>query len=305
MEWYLQPALVAKDEWDAHIHMLKGGVTEEIASGADPLSRIDALKRSWLGHFEQAVLARAASRAPLGVLFSGGVDSTFIAFVLYRHGIPFTCYTVGFQDEGTKEPEDVVEAKRVVEHFGWQHMCRVFTLDELEPIVKETAKMLGDVATPVTVGVGTVVVAAAMLAAQDGVAVLFGGLGSEEVFAGYERHEHAADLESACWDGLLQMYARDMIRDTTIASALHISILTPFLDEQVLFWAMCMPASEKIRNGEKKHVLRVIAQEYGLPQEFAFRPKRAAQYGSRFDGALERFAKRQGLSKQAYITSLR
>ena len=47
-----------------------------------------------------------------GIFFSGGVDSSLIAAVCKKLGVDFICYTVGFQDGG-KEPDDVVEAKKV------------------------------------------------------------------------------------------------------------------------------------------------------------------------------------------------
>ena len=48
-----------------------------------------------------------------------------------------------------------------------------------------------------------------------------------------------------------------------------------------------------------------IAEELGLPKEFAWRKKQGAQYGSRFDKAIEKLSKINGMkSKQEYIESL-
>ena len=38
----------------------------------------------------------------------------------------------------------------------------------------------------------------------------------------------------------------------------------------------------------------MVAEDMGLPKEFAYRKKRAAQYGSNFDRAIARLAKRNG-----------
>ena len=54
-----------------------------------------------------------------------------------------------------------------------------------------------------------------------------------------------------------------------------------------------------------KLILRKIANELGLKKEFAFRKKRAAQYGSRFDRAILRLGKRKGFKyKKDYLKSL-
>jgi len=42
----------------------------------------------------------------------------------------------------------------------------------------------------------------------------------------------------------------------------------------------------------------------GLPKEFAWRKKSAAQYGSKFDFALEKLAKAKGLTKSEYLLSV-
>jgi asparagine synthase (glutamine-hydrolysing) len=288
MELYLENGLISAEEWREVVTRLRAEAAPD--------------RTQWMAVFERAVLDRARD-GRVGVLFSGGVDSTLIAFVLHRNGIPFICYTVGFQDEGTKQPEDVIEARRIAERYGWDCRVQVLNLEETERIIVRTIGILGDAANPITVGVGAVVVAAADAALEDGVTMLFSGLGSEEIFAGYERHGKAVDVQEECWDGLVCMRERDLIRDTRIAAAMGVGIATPFLDLQVLRTGMLL--EPKIKDGVKKYVLREMAVEYGLPHEFAFRPKRAAQYGSRIDGALERLARRQGLSKKEYVVRSR
>ena len=50
--------------------------------------------------------------------------------------------------------------------------------------------------------------------------------------------------------------------------------------------------------------LRNAAIELGLPQEIAMRPKKAAQYGSKFDKGLLRLAKNANMGKQDYLDNL-
>ena len=62
----------------------------------------------------------------------------------------------------------------------------------------------------------------------------------------------------------------------------------------------------KINNSQKKFILRKAAIKLGLKEEFAFRPKTAAQYGSGFDKALIRLAKERGSNhKKVYIDLLK
>jgi asparagine synthase (glutamine-hydrolysing) len=299
MEMYLEHGkLISRVAWEQMVGELKN----ELHAQKDTA----ILGKEWLAAFEHAVLQRA-KRKCVGLLFSGGVDSSFIGYVLFKNKIPFTCYTAGFKDPGTKEPEDVIEAKKIAEYYGWKHRVCVLDLNELEPVVKRTVAMLGNVANPVSVGVGAVVVAAAEMAVADGVTVLFGGLGSEEIFAGYRRHDRAqekGDLSDESWRGLAAMHERDLVRDSLIGGAMGISVPTPFMDERVIRIAMQLPDDVKIKDGHKKYILRELATEYGLAREFAFRPKRAAQYGSRMNKALARMAKRRVTSKTEYLLAL-
>jgi len=52
-------------------------------------------------------------------------------------------------------------------------------------------------------------------------------------------------------------------------------------------------------------VARIVAEEMGLPKEVAWRKKQAAQYGSKFDRAILRLARKNGFKfKKDYLASL-
>jgi len=142
------------------------------------------------------------------------------------------------------------------------------------------------------VGVGSVVYAASQLARKDKINTFFSGLGSEELFAGYERHTLTKNINKECWKGLKDMYKRDLTRDYAIAKNLKINVLTPFLDADLIKTAMQIPGKQKLNAQYKKLILRKIAQELGLPKEITWRKKKAAQYGSRFHKALQKLTKK-------------
>ncbi len=144
----------------------------------------------------------------------------------------------------------------------------------------------------VKVGVASVVVAVSKIADDK---IFFSGLGSEEIFAGYHRHEKSDDIHEECWKGLKNMWARDLVRDCAIGVSLGMDLRTPFLDRDVIVNAMRINSSRKINKDHKKVILREIAEELGLPKEFAWRKKMGAQYGSRFDRALERLGKKENI----------
>jgi asparagine synthase (glutamine-hydrolysing) len=101
------------------------------------------------------------------------------------------------------------------------------------------------------------------------------------------------------------MWSRDLYRDVKLGGALGIDLLVPFLDEDVVVEAMKFSGSSKIKGEHKKVILREIAEEMGLPKEFAWRKKQGAQYGSKFDVAIEKLRRMNKFeTKREYVESL-
>ena len=317
-------ALISEEAWTSFVN----GISRTSRTGTVQ-NHDDAVRELGL------LLTRAVKRripnetsARLGVLFSGGVDSTLIAFLLKKAGVEFTCITVGFQDGNAKEPEDVTESRKIAAELGFDHVVVLLNLEQVEELFKRTVKILGpELVNVVNVGVGAVEVAAFEKGRELHLTHYCGGLGSEELFAGYDRHEKALaaggypKLHDECIAGLENMYARDLRRDVAISKAYGVSISTPFLDEELVRYSLTIPPELKISTSKtftgrsrgdipaektvKKLILREAAVALGLPEDAAYRPKRAAQYGSRTNNALTTLAAKRGFEfKDEYLRSL-
>ena len=255
-----------------------------------------AAKKEIYAAMVAAVEKRADSTKKFGVLLSGGVDSSFIAFLLKKLGYTFKCFCVGIT--GSK---DIAAAKYAAKKLKLKLVSKEFAVAAAEKIIREAVELL-KTTDPVTIGIAATEIAALRLAAANKVRVVFTGLGSEEIFAGYQRHATAQNIHEECWRGLKGMWQRDFLRDFAVAARFNATALTPFLDKDVIVAAMRALPEWKISGGEKKLILREIAAAAGLPKDIAFRPKMAAQYGSGFDKALEKLAKRAGFgNKRDYL----
>ena len=261
-----------------------------------------ASKKSNKKQVEKELVEAVRKRMPkkkFGVLLSGGVDSCLIALLCRQAGAKFACYTVGLHDS-----PDIPWALAFAKRYKLPLKIRTFDLDEAEKLFKKAKKMLKHVDI-LSVGVGAVTLAAMALAKKDKIKYVFSGLGSEEIFAGYHQHAEAKDVHAESSKGLKKTWQRDLRRDYAIAAALKMEILTPFLDEDLIKTAMGIPPKRKITKKEKKIILREIAQDLGLPKKYAWRAKKAAQYGSWFDKAMQKLARRAGYQfKQTYLDKL-
>lgn len=245
-----------------------------------------------------------AKRVPdqkVGVLFSGGIDSVTIAKLLKDLGVDFTCYTAALDEPGLKESEDLIWAKRAAKEIGFNLKVKTVKLNEVEEYLKKIIPLIED-ANVVKAGVSLPFYIACEKAKEDGVKVIFSGLGSEEIFAGYKRHERSHELNKECLHGLLQMRERDLYRDDVITMANNIELRLPYLDLPLVRYALKIPPEYKITE-HKKAILREIANKtFHIPEDFAFRPKKAAQYGSNFDKAIEKLTRKKGLDlKSDYL----
>lgn len=228
-----------------------------------------------------------------GVLFSGGIDSSIIALILKKLGCKFTCYTAALDSPTMKQAEDLIYARKAAKAIGVKLKEILVKEKDVEGYLKKIVPLIED-SNVVKVGVALPFFAACMQAKKDGCKVIFSGLGSEEIFAGYDRHKKSRNVNEECVSGLLKMYERDMYRDDVITMNNNIELRLPFLDKKLIQYSLKIPEKHKLKKGLTKVILRDLALQLGMNKEIALRKKKAAQYGSNFHKAIKKLTKKNG-----------
>ena len=258
----------------------------------------DKIKEKTALLLDQAIEKRVPKQK-FGLLFSGGVDSTYLAKYFKDKEYDFTCYTAVLDSAAI--PADLESAQKVAQELGLKLKVRKIRLEQVPKYLERIVPLIED-SNVVKVGVALTFYLACEMAKEDGCKVIFSGLGSEEIFAGYERHKNSANINQECLSGLRKMYERDLYRDDVLTMDNSLELRLPFLDLELIKYALKIPEKYKIKGEITKFILREIALQKGIPQEHAFRRKIAAQYGSKFDYALSKLAKRHKFSsKSAYL----
>jgi len=295
---------VTKEEWDNHIDYL------------DELPDIISTKeKTYLSLKEH--ISKNVEGTNFGVLLSGGIDSSLIAKICKDYGYNFRCFCVGIA--GSK---DIYYAQKISDELNLDLVTREYSYEEVENLLKEVIEILPKpiidddnyIEYIVKVTVSAVLLGAMRLGNEE---LFLSGIGAEELFAGYHRHSKAIDeggewrglaiedLEKESLNGLKRMHNLVFERDGLVCNYLSKSVLAPYLANNVILQAMNMDSSQKIDSYNNKKILREIASDIDIPEEFYNRKKKGAQYGSGFDKAISKLAKLNNFKlKKRYLDTL-
>jgi asparagine synthase (glutamine-hydrolysing) len=132
---------------------------------------------------DASVHSRLMADVPVGVLLSGGVDSSTLVALLGARASGIATFSVGFEDGGEIDERDA--ARAVARHFGTDHHeVTVSEEDALRCLTTLIHHQDEPLADPVCVPLMFV----CELAREYGVPVVMAGEGSDELFWGYSRY---------------------------------------------------------------------------------------------------------------------
>lgn len=216
----------------------------------------------------------------IALLFSGGVDSSLLAWEL-RNVPGLTLGTMGLAGS-----PDLASARSAARALGLPWSPTIVSVEE----VRAAARAIG----PETAGTGPVgrsvltAIALALERALPGTVVC--GQGADEMFLGYAhfRGLGAEDAARRSEEDLRRLTEEDWPRSQRIARRWGRLIEAPYLHPEFVGAARATPIERRLPGSLTKEFFRAWARHRGLPQELTQRPKRALQYGSGIDRALRR-----------------
>ncbi|WP_457619409.1 asparagine synthetase B family protein [Methanopyrus sp.] len=254
---------------------------------------------SWkdlLGALRRSVLERVEETERVGVVLSGGVDSSTVAR-LASERVDVRCYAAGF--EGS---DDVEVAEKLCDEMGWS-FTSIPLEEEFERYVVATVYAV-ETWNPMKVEVGIPILACAGAMSDDEIRVMLSGQGADELLGGYHRHlRYYGDWDRFSWElwrDVAAIHAVNLERDDKAGMYHSVELRVPYLDLDVVRTGLGIDPRENVSGPEdnlRKRALRRVAAELGLPDFVVKRRKRATQYGSLTSKMLDKLVRGLGIKR--------
>ena len=235
----------------------------------------------------QNAIRETISDKKIGVAFSGGVDSTLVSKICNDLGFDITLLTIGFP-----KSHDILFAKDVNKHLNYKHEILEIDQDFFDEIASKISKKI----KTDNLSWNENCIAfyhIAKLAQSLGITTVVTANGIDELFCGYNAYRDAIEVgeESVLqlMDSKLENELKMMKAVNEVTSELSVKIIQPLLDEQFIKVAKTIPISEKISGKYdliRKHIIRKLASEIGVPDISVKKRKKALQYGTLIHKAL-------------------
>jgi len=232
-------------------------------------------------------ITQTVTEKKIGIAYSGGVDSTLISKVCKDMGYDITLLTIGFA-----ESHDILFAKEVNEQLNYTHHIL-----EIEP------KDFPSIPSTIHEKIQTDNLSwnenciafhyVSKLAQSLGISTVVTANGIDELFCGYNAYREAfsggESKINEVMDAKLDNELKMMKAVNLIASEFDVTILQPLLSPDFINYAKTVPITEKITDSEdmyRKHMIRQLAKQVGVPEVSYNKRKKALQYGSKIHKTL-------------------
>lgn len=173
-------------------HRFAGAPEREELEGLSADALVERLQATVL----RAVEARLVADVPLGVLLSGGVDSSLVAAAMSRCASKVKSFSISFEDPSFDESS---HAQRVAQHLGLDHHEERLSPEMMIDILPEVAAFMCE-----PIGDASVIPTYLLSRfTRETVKVALGGDGGDELFLGYPTF--AADQVARLGDRFLPL----------------------------------------------------------------------------------------------------
>jgi asparagine synthase (glutamine-hydrolysing) len=252
------------------------------------------------------VMLKAAERhfadlEEIAIAFSGGLDSSLVSVLAKHCSLKISLIWVGLEGQ----PE-LNSARQAANALGLPIYTKTYTITDVEKIIPHVLWLIED-DNFIDLTIAVPFYWAAAEAAKLGFKVMATGQGGDELFAGYYRNlklvnYSGADLNRAILEEVTTSLQSNSQRDNKTSAFHGVELRNPFIDWEVIHFALNIPFCLKISSPDdplRKRILRLTGETLGIPSIITEKPKKAIQYSTGVEKAIRKLAriKRKTLAK--------
>jgi asparagine synthase (glutamine-hydrolysing) len=256
---------------------------------------------------ESSVQRRVFGVKKVAVAFSGGLDSSMVAFLAKKCGVAVQLVHVSLENQPETE-----EAWKAAEELDLPMQVHLFKESDIEQVISKVVWLVEE-PDPVKASVGVPFFWTAEKTAETGFEVLLAGQGADELFGGYQRYikeyllEGDKKVRRTMHSDVVNIHESNIERDKKICTYHNVELRLPFASYELAQFAMSLPTNlkfEKKQDSLRKLVLRKAAENMGLSPQITQKPKKAVQYSTGINSALKKLAKKHNLTIAEYTNRL-
>ena len=239
------------------------------------------------------------------VAFSGGLDSAVTAAIAKRAGAELQAVSVGLVDSS-----EISTVEKFANQLGLGITLETFDSSSIEEYVRRVLWLIEE-PNLMKLSVAIPLHWAAMVAARSGYKVMLCGQGSDELYGGYSKYARILrtrgrrELIAQLYRSVIESSQVNYDRDDQATSPFPVELRTPFADPDLIRFSLSIPSEFKVKDGDdgtRKWILREVARSIGVPEDIAWRRKKAIQHGTGVERAIIKLAKGRGLRPQEYLS---
>ena len=256
---------------------------------------------------EESIRRRTNDVKEVAVAFSGGLDSSLVAFLASKLGVKVNLLHVSMENQA--ETEEAIEASN---GLNLPLQADLFKDSDVEKTLPKVIELIEE-PDPIKASVGLPFYWAAEKASEAGFRVMLAGQGADELFGGYQRYvteyckEGNEKVRKTMFNDVVRIHESNLERDLKITGFHDVELRLPFASFELAEFALSLPVECKMEQKPgtlRKLVLRRVALNVGMPVSVVDKPKKAVQYSTGINNAIKRIAKKHGKTVNEYIGEL-
>lgn len=217
-----------------------------------------------------AVKTRVVDDVPLGVLYSGGLDSSIILMLAKQYHNNVTAFTI----ESTEETRDIMYAKRFCKEYDIKQVIIKLSKKDITLAHVEEAVEISELNEYPAVINAVFLHKVYAKMKKAGIKIALCGAGSDELFGGHRLYTklNGKQAEKFIIHRLMDIHRTELQRIDRISTTHGIETRFPYLDTNVIDTALGLSPDLKIGSGFEKWGLREAFRNI-LPPYIINKPK--------------------------------